>query len=385
MARPINRLTARGAATAKPGKHADGGGLWLQVTATGARAWVFRYALAGQERFMGLGPLHTVSLARAREDALAARLELRNGLDPLEQRKAKLAARAGIPTFKAAAADFIAENRSGWKNPKHADQWENTLATYAEPIIGSKPVNAITTEDVLEVLRPIWTTKTETASRVRQRIESVLDAARVKGLREGENPARWRGHLAKLLPKPTAVRQVKHFAALPYAEMPAFVAKLRGESGTAARALEFLILTAARTNMVTKAQRREVVGDKWLVPRDRMKARRPHVVPLPDRAVEILDAQPAGDWLFPGDRNKPHLSNAAMDALLERMGFGHVTVHGFRSSFKDWASETTTFPNEVSEAALAHVIKDKAEAAYRRGALLEKRRELMDAWAAYLA
>lgn len=386
MARAINRLSARAVATARPGKYADGGGLWLQVTVTGSKSWVFRYARGGSEHFMGLGPVHTVSLAQARQAALEARQAIRVGADPIGQRKAALAARAGISTFWRAAEEHIEELRPGWKSPKHAAQWTSTLETYAKPHIGDLPVSDVTTDDVMAVLRPIWASKTETASRVRQRIEAVLDAAKVKGQRQGENPARWRGHLDKLLPKPTDVRAVKHFPALPYLELPDFMVKLRARPEIAARALEFTILTAARTNMTTKADWREVVGGLWNVPKERMKAKRAHTVPLSLEAVALLESVPRedGSGIFPGDR-KPHLSNGAMDALLERMGFDHVTVHGFRSSFSDWAHEQTRHPNQVIEMALAHTIKSKTEAAYRRGDLLDKRRELMQAWADYLA
>lgn len=387
MARQLNRLTARAVQTAKPGKYADGGGLWLQVTPAGVKSWVFRFARGGAERFMGLGPVHAVSLAQARSKAQDARATLAAGRDPLAARAVAQEAAAAIPTFWDAAVDYIAEQRPAWTNPKHADQWTNTLLTYAKPTIGALRIDEIETEHVLQVLRPIWATKTETATRVRQRIEAILDAAAAKKQRPGENPARWRGHLAKLLPKPSKVRTVQHFAALPYAEAPAFMAQLREQSGTAARALQFLILTAARTSMVTGAWRAEVKGKDWHVPAGRMKAGRAFTVPLSQAALDVIAAQPTekGLGLFPGDRgSKPHLSNAAMDALLERMGFDAYTVHGFRSTFRDWAAETTSFPNEVIEMALAHVIKDKTEAAYRRGDLLAKRRELMEAWAGFV-
>lgn len=388
MARQLNRLTARAVSAAKPGKHADGGGLWLQVTPAGVKSWVFRYTRAGVERFMGLGPVHTVGLAQARESAQAARVALQAGQDPIDARAAAQAATQGIPTFWDAAVDYIAEQTPGWTNPKHASQWTNTLETYAKPTIGALRVDAIETEHVLEVLRPIWKTKTETATRVRQRIEAVLDAASAKKQRPGDNPARWRGHLAKLLPKPSKVRKVEHFAAMPYSDAPAFMVALRAEAGIAPKALEFLILTAARTNMVTKAWRSEIRGDTWHVPAERMKGRaHGFAVPLSGAALAVAKATPTekGAGLFPGGRgDRAHLSNAAMDALLERMKLDAYTVHGFRSTFRDWAAETTAFPNEVIEMALAHSIKDKTEAAYRRGDLLAKRRELMEAWATYL-
>lgn len=390
MARALNRLSARKAATIeKAGYHADGGGLYLQVTATGAKSWIFRYTRARRTRDMGLGPLHTVSLADARIEATAARKALLAGDDPLDIRRAAQAAKDAMPTFSDAAALYIDQHRKIWTNPKHVEQWETTLRVYAGNAIGGKRVDEIDTADLLQVLQPIWSKKTETATRVRQRIEAVLDAEFAKRHIDRRNPARWRGHLDKLLPKPSRVRKVRHFPALPYAEMAAFMARLRSDSGVSARALEFLILTAARTNMVTKARRAEIIGDVWTIPAARMKAKIEHSVPLPTTAIDLVQSLPiihGNDHLFHGDRQlKAHLSNAAMDALLERLGFAHVTVHGFRSTFKDWASEQTDFANEVSEAALAHAVEDKTEAAYRRGAMLDKRRALMQAWADYLA
>lgn len=335
---------------------------------------------------MGLGPSHAVTLAEARQAAQEARRAIASGVDPQDQRKAARAAVAGIPTFSDAAAAYIAEHGKAWSNEKHAAQWANTLATYAAPVIGSKPVDTVTTDDVLAILRPLWATKTETASRVRGRIESILDAAKVQGQRTGENPARWKGHLDKLLAAPGKVRTVKHFDALPYADAPGFMVKVRARPGTDARALEFLILTAARPGMVAKAQPREVHGDTWTVPPPRMKSRREFRVPLSARAVALLEALPCepGAGVFPGQR-RPCLSDGAMDALLERMGYaGKATAHGFRSTFRDWVAECTTFPRELAEAALAHTLKDKTEAAYQRGDLFAKRRELMEAWAAYL-
>ncbi|GGA05459.1 phage integrase [Dyella caseinilytica] len=372
------------------GYHADGGGLYLQVTASGAKSWIFRYTRGGKTRDMGLGPVHTIGLAEARTEATEARRALVAGTDPLDARRAAQAERARIPTFAEAAAEYIDQHKSTWTNPKHADQWANTLATYADPFIGTKAVDQVDTADMLAILKPIWESKTETATRVRQRVETVLDAQYAQRHWDKRNPARWRGHLDKLLPKPSRVRKVEHFAALPYADMPAFMAKLRDDSGIAARALEFLIMTASRTNMVTKAVRSEIADDTWTIPAERMKMKKEHRIPLIGAAVALVDALPrisGSDYLFHGDRHKfkSHLSNGAMDALLERMGCAHITVHGFRSTFKDWATEQTDFANEVSEAALAHAVADKTEAAYRRGELMDKRRKLMEAWGAYLA
>ncbi|AWH25718.1 site-specific integrase [Stenotrophomonas sp. YAU14D1_LEIMI4_1] len=387
MGLKINRLTARRVATiTEPGYHADGGGLYLQVTASGAKSWVFRYRFEGRRPEMGLGPLHVIGLADARAAADAARKMVQAGHDPLAGRRAAAVAAASTPTFWEAAELYIAERRAGWTNPKHGAQWTSTLETYARPIIGDLRVDRVETEDVLAVLRPIWTSKTETASRVRQRIEAVLDAATVQKKRAGENPARWRGHLAMILPKPTAVSKVENFAALPYADMPAFMAALARRHGEAARALEFTILTAARTGMTLGAVPAEIDlrAGTWTVPGSRMKAKAEHTVPLSSAAMALVRPRTQRALLFPNDLTGEPLSENAMLALLRRMGFGHVTVHGFRSTFKDWASETTDYPDDLSEAALAHQIRDKAKAAYKRGTMLEKRRSLMAAWCAYI-
>ncbi|MGO4717890.1 tyrosine-type recombinase/integrase [Stenotrophomonas sp. 2MCAF14_2] len=386
MGLKINRLTARRVATVTDlGYHADGGGLYLQVTASGAKSWVFRYRFEGKRPEMGLGPLHVIGLAEAREAAAAARKMVQAGQDPLAGRRAAAVATASIPTFWEAAMAYIAEREAGWTNPKHAGQWTSTLETYAKPVLGDLRVDRIETEHVLAVLRPIWTTKTETASRVRQRLEAVLDAMTVQKKRSGENPARWRGHLAVILPKPTAVTKVENFAALPYTKLPEFMAALRCRHGEAARALEFTILTAARTGMTLGAVPGEIdlAAATWTVPGDRMKAKTEHTIPLPAAAIALARPRMGRNLLFPNDLSNQPLSENAMLALLKRMGYGHVTVHGFRSTFKDWASETTDFADDLSEAALAHRIRDKAKAAYKRGTMLEKRRHLMATWASF--
>lgn len=386
MGLKINRLTARRVATVTdPGYHADGGGLYLQVTASGAKSWVFRYRFEGKRPEMGLGPVHVIGLADARAAADAARKLIQAGQDPLAGRRAAAVATASIPTFWEAAAAYIAERQAGWTNPKHAGQWTSTLETYAKPLLGELRVDRIETDHVLAVLRPIWTTKTETASRVRQRIEAVLDAVTVQKKRSGENPARWRGHLAMILPKPTAVTKVENFAALPYIELPSFMKALRSRHGEAARALEFTIFTAARTGMTLGAVAGEIdlVGGIWTVPSDRMKAKVEHTVPLSTPALALARPRMGRNLLFPNDVSDEPLSENAMLALLKRMGYGHITVHGFRSTFKDWASEATDFPDDLSEAALAHRIRDKAKAAYKRGTMLEKRRKMMEAWSAF--
>jgi integrase len=395
MARTIGRLTALKVDKAKrPGMYADGGGLYLRVTQSGTKNWVFRFMLNGRPRWMGVGPLHTIGLAEARNRAAAFRLQRHDGVDPIEKRRAeRLEARldaAKAVTFKECAARYIASHRAGWRNPKHAAQWQATLATYAEPVMGGLSVQAIDTALVLKVLEPIWTAKPETAGRVRGRMESILDWAKVRGYRAGENPARWRGHLDKQLPARSKVRRVEHHAALPYAELPGFLVSLREHEGIAARALELAILTAARTGEVIGARWSEMdlVEKTWTLPAARIKAGREHRVPLPGRALAILqEMQPhrqADDaFVFPGGKNGRPLSNMAFLMLLRRMGLGDVTAHGFRSSFRDWVAERTRFPAEVAEIALAHTVSDKTIAAYNRSDLFERRRRLMAAWATF--
>lgn len=413
MARMTSRLTALSVARAvgKPGMYADGGGLYLQVTEGGA-SWIYRYMLKGRAREMGLGPLALYGLKDARMKALDARRLCHEGVDPIEARhsaraEAKLAV-AKATTFKQCAEAYIGAHRAGWRNAKHAAQWEATLATYAEPIIGELSVQAIDTALVMKVLEqkvrdgrnkrdaPLWTAKPETAGRLRGRIESILDWATVRGYRDGENPARWRGHLDKLLPARAKVRKVEHHAALPYGDLPDFMTRLRDQEGVAARALEFAILTAARTGEVIGARWREIdlSGKVWTVPADRMKAGKDHRVPLTPRAITILvemkplidlDDQSGGPeaFVFPGSKRGQPLSNMAFLMLLRRMKRDDLTAHGFRSTFRDWAAERTDFPSEVAEMALAHAISSKVEQAYRRGDLFERRRDMMAAWSRY--
>jgi integrase len=390
MARGMGRLAAVALPKLKPGMHADGGGLYLQVTESGARTWIYRFMLNGRAREMGLGPLHIVSLAEAREKARECRKIRHEGIDPIEARNARKAetrlAAATAMTFEQCAERYIDAHKAGWKNPKHAAQWPSTLTTYVYPIFGDLPVQAIDTGLVMKSVEPIWTAKPETASRVRGRIESVLDWATARGFRKGENPARWRGHLENLLPKKSKVRRVEHHPALPYDEVGTFMASLRSYEGIGARALEFLILTAARTGEVIGARWDEIsLADRlWTVPGERMKAGKEHRVPLSARALAIIEAMKEkreSDFVFPGGKRGKPLSNMAMLQLLKRMGRDDLTAHGFRSSFRDWAAERTGFPSEVVEMALAHVVADKVEAAYRRGDLFQKRRQLMEAWA----
>jgi integrase len=375
-------LTARKVETAKPGKYGDGGNLYLIVSPTGSRKWILRFTWRGRAKEMGLGSASGVTLADAREKAADARRKIAQGYNPIEERKRD----HGIPTFGEMADTVREALASGFRNEKHKAQWKMTLATYAAPL-RSKPVDTITTADVLSVLKPIWTTKSETASRLRGRIEKVLDAAKAKGFRDADNPARWRGHLDHLLPKRPKLQR-GHHPAMPYEEVAAFIGRLRESKSLAGQALELCILTAARSGEVLALRWSEVDLDKklWTVPANRMKAGREHRVPLSSRAVSILRElykNRLGDFVFPGQvRNKP-LSNMAMEMVLRRMKLENVTIHGFRSSFRDWGGNVSSFPREVVETALAHVIGDKAEQAYRRSDALEKRRKLMEAWASY--
>lgn len=375
-------LTARKVQTAKPGKYSDGGNLYLIVSATGSRKWVLRFTWRGKAKEMGLGSAAAVDLADARDKASAARRKVSQGINPIDDRKRD----NSVPTF-GEMADRVREALSaGFRNEKHKAQWKSTLATYAAPL-SSKPVDTVTTGDVLAVLKPIWQTKAETASRLRGRVEKVLDAAKAQGFRGGENPARWRGHLDHLLPKPSKLERAHH-AAMPYEDIAAFIGELRQREAMAARALEFCILTAARSGEVLGLRWSEIDLGKalWTVPAERMKAGRSHRVPLCDNAVAILKQlaeTDAGDFVFAGQKPGKPLSNMAMEMMLRRMNIENATVHGFRSSFRDWAGNVSSFPREVVETALAHVIGDKAEQAYRRGDALEKRRRLMEAWSAY--
>lgn len=393
MARQINKLSARSVTTiAKPGRHSDGGGLYLVVDRPtvdrngsekpGSKRWVFLYRRDGSLKEMGLGGLIAVPLAKARELAAEARANLQANVDPITAKKTALAA---VPTFGDMADDFIEAMKPQFRNAKHVAQWTMTLTKYAAPL-RKKPINEITTLDVLDVLKPIWLTKPETASRLRGRIERVLDAAKAKGHRRGENPAAWRGHLANLLPKRKKLTR-GHHAALAYMGVPAFVADLRARPAMAARALEFTILTAARSGETYGMKWKEVdrTAAVWTLPAERMKAGREHRVPLAPPALAILEEmaelETAPDaFVFPGQKEDRPLSVMAMDMILRRMKVD-VTVHGFRSSFRDWCEECTHFPRELAEAALAHVVGDETERAYRRSDALEKRRKLMVAWA----
>ena len=377
----------------KRGYYADGGGLYLQVGASGAKSWVFRYRSDGRLREQGLGSTKSISLADARTLAADARKLVANGQDPISfRRDNKAAARreaARSVTFKECTEAYIASNSSAWRNPKHRQQWSNTLASYADQVFGNVSVKDVDTNLIIRALDPIWTAKPETASRVRGRIETVLDWATVREYRSGANPARWKGHLDKILPAHRKFVVVKHHAAIPYAELPTFIRDLRKQDGVASLALEFTILTAARTGEVIGATWPEIdlENSMWTIPADRMKSHREHRVPLALEVLSVLHrVRKIGDadYLFPTTANpaKP-ISNMAMLALLRRMERTEITTHGFRSTFRDWAAEKTDFPNEVVEMAIAHTVSNKVEAAYRRGDLLEKRRRLMAEWAQY--
>ena len=386
MARAIHKLTARQAETiSKPGRHGDGGGLYLSVSSDGRRRWVFLYTWRGKLREAGLGAAGKggVTLKAARDKAAEGRAFVKAGVDPIaEWNKPEAEA---VPTFGKMADEYVDAQKGGWRNEKHRAQWTMTLTNYCEAI-RKTPVDAIDTEAVLSVLKPLWERAPETASRLRGRIEAVLAAAQARGFtdRNEANPARWRGHLDKLLPKrPKLARG--HHAAMPYKDVPKFIGELRQREATAARGLEFCILTATRSGETLAACWNEIDldGKVWTIPAGRTKAAREHRVPLSDRAKSILqemEKAKAGDYVFPGQRPGKPLSGMAFEMLLRRIGSA-FTAHGFRSSFCDWAGNETHFPRELAEHALAHVIGDKAEQAYRRSDALARRRELMDAWA----
>lgn len=379
----------------EPGLHAVGGvaGLHLQILPSGGRSWLLRIVIGGKRREVGLGGFPDVPLALAREKAREVRETVQQGRDPIAERAAArsaLAAQRGAEiTFDECAEKFVAAKSAEWKSVKHAAQWMATLTTYASPVVGAMQVRDIELAHIVKILEKdnFWTTKTETASRVRGRIEQVLDWATVRGYRKGENPARWKGHLDKLLPAPKKVSKVEHHAALPIDEIGVFMRDLREREGLAARALEVLILTAARSGEIRGMTWAEVDLDEavWVVPGERMKAGKEHRVPLSARVIEILRALPvvAGELVFPGMREGSPLSDMTLTAVLRRMGRGDLTAHGFRSTFRDWASERTNYPREVAEAALAHTIENKVEAAYRRGDLFEKRRRMMEDWSSF--
>jgi integrase len=409
MARAIHKLTPERVRNKSkvPGLYADGGGLYLRVTPPAACSWVYRYMIDGKAREMGLGSFPEVPLQRDPKDKKAApgarelaaywRKVRAQGKDPIAVREAERAAEqleaARAMTFRQCAEAYIAAHRDSWKNPKHAKQWDATLEAYAYPVLGDLPASSVDVTLVTQVLDPIWKTKTETASRLRGRIEAILDWARIRGYRDGENPARWRGHLENVFPVRSAVQTVKHFPALPYRDLPAFMAELAKRDGIGADALKFTILAAARTEQAigTTWDEIDLENAVWTIPGERMKGlrsrQREHRVPLSKPALAILEVRKrltgGQGFVFPGMRPKKSISNGTMTKVLLSMERGDITVHGFRSTFRDWVEEMTNYAGTVAEAALAHVVGDKVEAAYRRGDLFEKRRRLMAAWATY--
>jgi integrase len=391
MARTLNKLSPlRVQKLRRKGLHSDGGGIYLRISDSGTKGWIFRFGDSGKLHDHGLGPVHTVSLPEARELAQECRKLRRQGIDPIAHRRAAIASRkasqAKTMTFAECAAAYIASHEAGWRNAVHSRQWTNSLQQHVNPVIGALPVAAIDTGLVMKVIEPIWTKIPETATRLRGRVESILDWARVRGYRDGENPARWRGHLDHLLPARSKVQRVEHYAALPYAEIGSFMAELRQQTSISARALEFLILTAARRGEALEARWTEIdiPNAVWTIPASRMKADREHRVPLSGAALAVLKGMQAvrrNEFVFPGRHGQ--FESKALFRVLQRLGRGDITAHGFRSSFRDWASERSTFPREVAEMALAHAIESQVEAAYRRGDLFEKRTRLMAAWADY--
>jgi len=365
------------------GLHADGDGLYLSVSKSGAKSWRYIFQWHGKRKEMGLGKLSAVSLADAREAASQARATVARGINPIAAREAERAKNSN-QTFGTFADELVDDLAPGFRNAKHLAQWRMTLKTYAAPLRG-KRLDDIETPDVLSVLKPIWQEKPETAVRLRGRIERVLDAAKAQGLRTGENPARWRGHLDKLLPKRQKLTR-GHHAAMPYKELPDFVSVLRENENLSALALEWCILTATRSGETLNASWLEIdrTAKIWTIPAQRMKAGKEHRVPLTKRISEILDKlallRRDDDYLFPGNKKGRPLSGMSMAMQMRRMGRGDYTVHGFRSSFRDWAAEETGYPREIAEAALAHAVGDMTERAYRRGDALERRREMMEAW-----
>jgi integrase len=394
MTRRVERLSSAKVKHAKVGLHPDGGGLYLQVTASkdGSlnKSWVFRFARDGRERRMGLGSLSTFGLGEARDKAAECRKRLDADEDPIEARNAERSQRVSPSvsmTFERCAIAYMAAHEASWRSAKHHQQWQQSLRTHVYPVIGGTVVDQIDLNKVLAVLTPIWTAKPETASRIRSRIELVLDWAKVRGYRDGDNPARWRGHLKHLLPSTTKVKAKEHYAAMPYEALPVFLSELRKVESVAARALEFLILTAARTGEVRGARWDEIDldGKVWSIPGPRMKGGQPHRVPLSQRALDIVDWAHGLDHtlVFPGIEGEP-LHTQMLPRSAQALG-ANVTVHGFRSTFKDWCAECTSTPDWVSEKALAHIVGDETRRAYQRGDLFNKRRTLMDDWAKFCA
>lgn len=403
MKHQLHKLTALAVSKmTKPGLHNDGGGLYLQIKINGSghvrRSWIFRYKFQKKADMMGLGPLHTISLSAAREQAALCRKLLFDGINPRVHRDQKRAEdqleQANQKTFKECATQYIEDNKAGWKNAKHTKQWSATLETYAYGIIGDMVVAQITTHMIVDILLPIWIEKASTANRLRGRIETVLDWAKVMGYRSGDNPAIWKGHLDKILPARSKVKKVVHHPAMPYKEIPEFFTQTKIRDGVSIRALEFAILNASRASEILAATWQEINFEEklWIIPAHRMKSAREHRIPLTEEAIKLLQSLPGYKiqedirkdmYIFPSKQKGKSLSNMSMTTVLRRMNKGEYTQHGFRSSFRDWAAEVVHYPREVIEHALAHKLADEVEAAYQRGDLLEKRRQLMADWANY--
>ena len=394
MARELHRLSAVGIARiVDPGYYADGGGLYLQISASGSRSWIYRFSIAGRAREMGLGPLSLLPLAAARKEAAECRALVKQRIDPIEARKRRelerVASASDRVSFKSAADAYVTSREASWKSSKHVKQWRATLETYAYPIIGHRDVRDIDTELIVRVLQPIWAKKGETARRLRGRIKAILDAETVLGHRTGDNPARYVDHLDRVLPRSKKRRDVQHHPALPWEEMPTFFAELKTHPRRAARALRLLIMTASRTNEIRFARPEEfdLRAKIWTIPADRMKAGVEHRVPLCDEAVALVREQighwAKWGWLFPGYKPGRPLSNMAMLTLLRRMERPDITVHGFRSTFRDWIADCTDYADSLAEQALAHAVGSAVESAYRRRDMLERRRPLMEDWVQY--
>lgn len=390
----IHKLSPRKVATAEPGKHEDGGGLRLVVSEGGAKKWVLRFTLRSKRREMGLGSFPDTGLAEARRKAENYRKLAKEGTDPIHARELETQQQA-TPTFTNCAARYIQSHRRSWRNAKHSRQWVSTLKTYATPVIGELPVDEIDTHQILNILSPIWVTKTETAKRVQGRIENVLDFASAHKYRDEANPARWRGHLDKLLPKPSKVQKVAHHPAMPYEQVAAFMGAMQDYKSMSSKALQLLILTATRTSEVLNAEWHEIdlVNATWTIPAKRMKASREHRIPLSHQALLLISNLPnvkVNSFVFPGMKPGRPLSNMSLLQFMRGLGYGpsgdkgNYVPHGFRSSFRDWTGEVTSYPRDVAEMALAHTIENKVEAAYRRGDLFDKRRAMMQDWADYI-
>ena len=372
------------------GRYACGLGLYLNISNDNTLSWLYRYKLLGKSKWMGLGVYNRENtLAKMHREAERLKALVGQGVDPIEQRKShraelKASTELEAKTFSICTEEYLTKNRAKWNNPKTPAQWISSLTAYAYPVIGDTPVNNIDTQHILKILEPIWYTKTETATRVRSRIELILSFAKVLGYREGENPAMWRGHLDQILPKPNKLKTIKHHPALPYADLPEFMQQLKAQNCTASRALTLLILTACRTSEVIFSAPHEIQNGVWIIPSERMKAGKEHRIPLSSQALALLDELDlSGDWLFHGLKQGKPISTGTMDRLLERMGRKDITVHGFRSTFRDFIAEKTNFPDRLAEMCLAHQLADSVEAAYQRTDLLEKRKAIMQVWADY--